>query len=589
VALDGIVNYGNVRREDGKTRLRGRQGGGLVSHWLLQAARELQMAEQDGDRRWERWLDPRRAEQAARFPRPPADSDVLYVRGLEVRHPPRSKPGIPDAMPQVHYGVIGSADVLMRDEDFRDRLAHQFPDMLAAEMEGSGLAASTAAVDRTWFMVRGVADYGETTGKDDVWHEYASYAAAAYVRALLEAAPPVDLGPRLQFSRRPLPLVGDAEQEVLDRLLGRVPPELDVRPVWRAAVPDLPEAAPEVLSTPANAFHYLARLNADPSGLHPAILFVAHLGRAVEDAVLAGELSDWAAARTHAARTTEALHARLSPGSGSRAATAGSGPLLLIEMAVDGIDRGKCRITPYLQGGSGPWRPRPETPAEIRLRAEEVERVVTTMVAAAEQAWEAENAAGQAGIEFLLPTGLLNLPVQWYPAPALFGRVEPVCVKYSVTVRSLDRMRKQGVRREWINRWGQLDRQPFTGRVRWGVNARTEAELDAWATALSGDDRYVVVVLSEPPSEHWGRQELCAALAAGVPVILWDQRLPRPEDGTQGITRLLAEPASLPSETKAVRVMAAGLAARQPDHYGRAVALLWDDPNRVVSTGAAES
>src|SRR5882724_2104929 len=89
VALDGIVNYGNVRREDGKARLQGRQGGGLVSNRLVQAARELQMAEQDGDRRWERWLDPGRAEQAARFPRPPAGADVLYVRRLEVRHPPR--------------------------------------------------------------------------------------------------------------------------------------------------------------------------------------------------------------------------------------------------------------------------------------------------------------------------------------------------------------------------------------------------------------------------------------------------------------------------------------------------------------------
>lgn len=590
VALDGIVNYGNVQREDGRTRLRGRQGGGLVSHWLLQAARELQMAEQDGDRRWEKWLDPLRTEQAARFPRPAADTDVLYVRRLEMRHPPRSRPGLPDGMPQIHYGVIGSADVLMRDEDFRDRLADQFPDMLAAEMEGSGLAASTAAVDRTWFMVRGVADYGETTGKNDVWHEYASYAAAAYVRALLEAASPVEAGPWPLTSRHPLPLVDDADRQLLRTLLRQVPREVTVRTVWQAAVPDLADVPPDVLSTPATAYDYLAGMNADPSGLHPAILFIAHLGRAVDDAALAKELQDWAAAQASAAHATEALHARLSPGSGHRAAAAtGSGPTLLIEMAVDGLDRSRCRITPFLQGAGGPWRPRPATPAEIQLRVEELERVVTEMVAAAEKAWEAEDATGPAGIEFLLPTGLLNLPVQWYPAPQLFGRVEPICVKYSVTVRSLDRMRKPGLRREWVNRWARLDRQPFAGRVRWGVNARTDAELDAWATELSGDDRYVVVVLSEPPSEHWGRQELYAALAAGVPVILWDQRLPRPEDGTRGIERLVAEPAYLPGETKALRVRAARLAAEQPNHVGRAVALLWDDPNRLVPVPGAGS
>jgi hypothetical protein len=103
---------------------------------------------------------------------------------------------------------------------------------------------------------------------------------------------------------------------------------------------------------------------------------------------------------------------------------------------------------------------------------------------------------------------------------------------------------------------------------------------------LSGDDRYVVVVLSEPPSTDLGLHELFAALAAGIPVILWDQRLRHPADNaTDGLRRLIAEPARLPIEIRAVRVEAERMAAHDPDHYGRSVALLWDDPNRVLHPG----
>ncbi|MBG0568482.1 VMAP-C domain-containing protein [Actinoplanes aureus] len=593
VAFDGIVNYRSVRQEDGTTRLRGRQGAGLISNWLLQAAGELRVEEEDGDRRWERWLDPDRTEQARAFPRPPADSDVLYVRRTPTEHPPRPRSGPPDDRPRVHYGVIGSGDVLMVDEDFRDELAQEYPDMRAIEMEGSGIATSTAAIDKTWFMVRGVVDYCELTGKNDVWHAYAAYAAASYVRTLLETAPPVgNAAPVIS----PRPLVGADEQKRLDSLLGRVPPELEVGPVWQAAVPHMPEAPAEVLNTPAQGFHSLARLNADPSsGLHPAMLFLARLSQTLRDSDpgLAAELWDWVIGRTDATASSEALRSRLSPGSGPPAHRPRTGPLLLIEMDVDGIDRNLCRITPYLQGMAGHWGPRPEKDTQVPLRdAEAVAAAVSEMVADAERVWAEAGSSGSAGIEFVLPAGLLNLPVQWYPASPRLGQVQPLCIRYPVAVRSLERMREPGgTRFEWVNRWERLDRQPFTGEVLWGVRYQDKPTTpEAWSAGLSGDDRYVVVVLSESPDTELGRQELFAALAAGVPVILWDQRLRQPPDGvTDGLRRLIAEPPLLPTQTRAIRVEAQRLAAEKPDHYGRTVALLWDDPNRVVPAGRAGS
>lgn len=582
VAVDGIVTYGSVRQEGEATRLRKPQGTGLVSSWFLNAARELQVMEQKDERPWERWLDPTVSATARSFARPPDSTDVLYVRTSPTIHPTRPNPGPRVGMPRVHYGVIGSSDALMLDEDVRDRLAQEHPDLRAIEMEGAGIAEATAAFDRTWFMVRGVADYSVGTGRTDAWQPYASYVAAAYVRTLLETTPSVDLG-RRPLTATPRPLVGEEDQRRLDVLLRRVPDDVDVQRVWQDTVPDLWDVGPEVTSGPSVAYHFLARQNADARGLHPAILFIAHLSRRLQDVVpeLADALRLWVNAHTDAVGTTEELRARLQPTSGE----AGTGPLLLIEMDVDGLDRGRCRITPYLQGVNGPWRPRPFRVEQVDLG--QVEHVVSEMVAEAEQIWAKGNATGQAGIEFLLPAGLLNLPVQWYPASARLGLVQPICVRYPVAVRSLDRMRHQrDVLREWSTRWTKLDQQPFDGRVQWGIAYQPETvTVDGWGADLSGNDDFVVVVLSEPPTTELGYGELYRALAAGIPIILWDQRLHRPtEVAVDGMRRLTAEPARLPVEIRAVRVAAERMALVEPEHQGRSIALLWDDPNRVLHT-----
>jgi hypothetical protein len=166
----------------------------------------------------------------------------------------------------------------------------------------------------------------------------------------------------------------------------------------------------------------------------------------------------------------------------------------------------------------------------------------------------------------------------------------PLCVRYPVAVRSQERMREESVRREWANRWERLDRRPFGGRVLWGVRYQTDpTTVDSWSTGLSGDDTFVVVVLSEPPENELGLRELFAALEAGVPVILWDQRPARGIGVTDELQRLAAAPADLPSHTRALRVIAAQRVEEEPEHSGRSVALLWDDPNRVVGAGGAGS
>ena len=59
-------------------------------------------------------------------------------------------------------------------------------------------------------------------------------------------------------------------------------------------------------------------------------------------------------------------------------------------------------------------------------------------------------------IEFLLPVGLINLPVEWFRTYGASTKPLPLCVDYPVVVRSLDRMRHDSRPRMWGVRWSAL-------------------------------------------------------------------------------------------------------------------------------------
>jgi nucleoside phosphorylase len=181
VATEGIVDYGHLRVVDGIRQLR-RPVGGLSTR-LLAADQELQVQEQLETSTWYGEVQAVR-DLPPRFRRPPDETDVLTAGRLRVAHP-RTSPG----SPRVHRGLIGSADQLLRDEVVRDQLGAQYG-IRAVEMEGSGIAVGAGLHDLSWFVIRGVADYCADATKNDVWHGYASWTAAAYVRALLSRCHP---------------------------------------------------------------------------------------------------------------------------------------------------------------------------------------------------------------------------------------------------------------------------------------------------------------------------------------------------------------------------------------------------------------
>lgn len=137
--------------------------------------------------------DNRRMRQ--KYKRPDRSSDRLYHPG--VIHPPGDKAGCAsvcgddpsrlilrlertedDDNPAVYYGLIASANQLMKDATVRDRLTAE-KDVLCFEMEAAGLMNHFPCL-----VIRGICDYSDSH-KNKEWQGYAAMAAAAYAKDLL--------------------------------------------------------------------------------------------------------------------------------------------------------------------------------------------------------------------------------------------------------------------------------------------------------------------------------------------------------------------------------------------------------------------
>lgn len=137
----------------------------------------------------------------SKYGRPPEEKDVLFQsrylhrddssacdnccsinKTTTVPRPPRAIEVDEGNIVQVHYGIIASADRLMKDAILRDRLA-ETEDVHCFEMEAAGLMHSFSCL-----VIRGICDYSDTH-KNDIWQGYAAFTAAAYAKELLGVVP----------------------------------------------------------------------------------------------------------------------------------------------------------------------------------------------------------------------------------------------------------------------------------------------------------------------------------------------------------------------------------------------------------------
>lgn len=85
--------------------------------------------------------------------------------------------------PAIHYGLIASANQVMKDASIRDTIAAE-KDILCFEMESAGLMNHFPCL-----VIRGICDYSDSH-KNKEWQGYAAMAAAAYAKDLLSRIPP---------------------------------------------------------------------------------------------------------------------------------------------------------------------------------------------------------------------------------------------------------------------------------------------------------------------------------------------------------------------------------------------------------------
>ena len=88
--------------------------------------------------------------------------------------------------PIIHYGLIGSANQVMRNGSTREKL-RQEKGILCFEMESAGLMDNFPCL-----VIRGLCDYSDTH-KNKLWQPYAAATAAAYAKELLEIIPSVQV------------------------------------------------------------------------------------------------------------------------------------------------------------------------------------------------------------------------------------------------------------------------------------------------------------------------------------------------------------------------------------------------------------
>ncbi|KAJ5272591.1 hypothetical protein N7478_007716 [Penicillium angulare] len=128
-----------------------------------------------------------------KYGRPEARSDRLYISDIlhkegeeqcsscsdNASHIVERRPRTEDEdNPMIHYGLIASANQLMKDALVRDEFAKQ-KNVLCFEMEAAGLMNHFPCL-----VIRGICDYADSHKNKD-WQGYAAMNAAAYAKDIL--------------------------------------------------------------------------------------------------------------------------------------------------------------------------------------------------------------------------------------------------------------------------------------------------------------------------------------------------------------------------------------------------------------------
>jgi len=179
VCSNSIIEYGNIKEEEEHIEIRSNSP--KPSAKMIGNYNSLKIDTIFSKYPWENYIN-ETISSIATFERPSEATDILEINGIETSHPhdERRRHGVP----RVFLGKIGSAHTLLKKESRRNFLRDTYG-CRAIEMEASGIATGTWVSNKSFFVVRGIVDYCNSS-KGDTWHHYAALCAAAYTKSLIE-------------------------------------------------------------------------------------------------------------------------------------------------------------------------------------------------------------------------------------------------------------------------------------------------------------------------------------------------------------------------------------------------------------------
>lgn len=179
----GVIEYDMVKKNTGRTETNPPPRP-PSPHWLTRI--QNYMAMMSNKPGYWSYLDEILEETRCSRPKKGPLRDCPWVKGKKaVRQP--VDPSHDRTRPKIHMGPIASANTVLKTATIRDKLKVQFK-VKAVEMEASGIAEAAWQYGKGYFVIRGVCDFANDD-KNKVWQPYASAAAAAFTRELIETMP----------------------------------------------------------------------------------------------------------------------------------------------------------------------------------------------------------------------------------------------------------------------------------------------------------------------------------------------------------------------------------------------------------------
>ncbi|MGW0735232.1 VMAP-C domain-containing protein [Streptomyces sp. NPDC002851] len=343
---------------------------------------------------------------------------------------------------------------------------------------------------------------------------------------------------------------------------------------------------PEGLSA-VELFDFLLDANAQADRLPPAVVLVevvAALGSPQAEALRA-----WSDAWAQAAGETDALLDRRAeivkwPAPDPSVPRA---LVVMVDPAADGTDR--IFVRHWVNASVGFWQPLASDVEHATL--DTLADAVGRAVRRAESHWADADAPddgpedGPVHLEFLLPHALFNHDVARLELGDQGRDPLPVGLRYFVHLRSLERMRRRDPAqlRRWRRRWQTFRSASAAEAYRWsGPEGGGVRPLTRWRASLAQEARITAVILQRPALPGDGLDALAVAIDEGVGLAAWDRRDDAPGPVVEVLQLLFGHPpAQLPAKVNQLRILAETDDAA-PLLAGSHLAILWDDPNRLV-------